>query len=246
MANIVLSLFDHSGGMVKLWANAGWHCICIDIKHSPEIKIEEVGAGIIEYLPLDLINDPLVYETLYETLKGNNCFIFGFPVCTDLANSGAQHWPAKRAIDPDFQERAARPAFMIERLAKRLKAPYMIENPRGALSKLFRKENYVFDPCDYGGYLPHNDVNPYFPDIIPPRDAYTKTTCIWSSVDFVMPEKLRVPPQSAYYQRHNGELLKVSPIVAKTGGSSARTKEIRSVICRGFAKAVFYANGILK
>jgi hypothetical protein len=38
----------------------------------------------------------------------------------------------------------------------------MIENSVSAVSTFWRKPDYAFDPCNYGGYL------------IPPGDAYTK------------------------------------------------------------------------
>ena len=109
--------------------------------------------------------------------------------------------------------------------------PYMIENPVSVLSSLWRKPDHVFHPCAYGGYLPENDKHPVFPDIIPPRDAYSKKTCLWTGNGFVMPEPNQVLPEGDS-----------NPGWAKLGGKSSRTKMIRSLTPRGFAKAVMLAN----
>lgn len=238
---LVLSLFDYTGIMVRPWAEAGYECICVDIQHPAEGRFEEVGKGNISYVKLDLSFKSPDWEILEEL--SDVVMLFGFPVCTDLSISGAKHWEGKREINPAFQHIATRPASMIEDLGKKLKCKYMIENPRSMLSKLWRKEDHVFEPYEYGGYLPGNDKHPTYPDVIPGRDAYNKTTCIWSGGGFIMPIKSPVEPQFALYRRGNGEILKVSTIVARTGGKSLKTKNIRSATPRGFAKAVFIANG---
>src|SRR6185369_16699417 len=68
------------------------------------------------------------------------------------------------------------------RLAEWTQAPYMIENPVSTVSSYWRKPDFVFDPCDYGAYL------------IPPSDAYTKRTCLWTGNGFIMPKRKRVVP----------------------------------------------------
>jgi hypothetical protein len=245
MARLVVSLFDYTGIMVQPWAEAGFDCICVDILHPEAGRYTDFGLGTISYIKLDLYAEAS-FEILKETLKGNSCFIIGFPVCTDLSISGAKHWETKRTINPNFQLDAIRPALRIDELSKYLDCEYMIENPQSRLSKLWRKEDHTFDPCDYGGYLPASSPHPLYPNVIPAQDAYEKHTCIWSSKGFVMPPKARIHPQFALYKRWNGERLKVSPIVAKTGGDTPKTKNIRSATPRGFAKAVFLHNrGIL-
>jgi hypothetical protein len=113
-------------------------------------------------------------------------------------------------------------------------APYAIENPVSVLSTLWRKPNYTFNPCDYGGFIPEGqEVHPEFPDIIPARDAYKKKTCIWSGSGFIMPLRWPVPVESDN-----------NPGWAKLGGKSGRTKYIRSLTPRGFAEAVFRANEV--
>ncbi|WP_276387758.1 hypothetical protein [Escherichia coli] len=74
----------------------------------------------------------------------------------------------------DFQVKAAYNAKIVEKLANMHNVPWMVENPVGALSTLWRKPDFIFNPCAYGGYLPEDDNHPAFPDVYPPRDAYTK------------------------------------------------------------------------
>lgn len=229
--------------MVQPWAKAGHDCICVDILHPQDGRFEEFGAGSISFIKLDLYEESS-YETLAENLSGKG-IIFGFPVCTQLAYSGARHWESKKLINRNFQLDAIKPVLHIENLAKRLSWPYMIENPKSALAKLWRAPDYTFNPYEYGGYLPSQDEHPLYPSIIPPRDAYEKETYIWASKDFIMPPKSPVQFQFKLYRRWNGELLKVSNIVAKTGGDSAKTKAIRSATPRGFATAVQIHNAKL-
>jgi hypothetical protein len=96
----------------------------------------------------------------------------------------------------------------------------------------------MFQPCDFGGYLPEDDGGNPYPDIIPARDAYTKKTCLWTGNGFVMPAKRPVEPEK--FTGKNG--LNFSGPAWKLGGKSLRTKNIRSATPRGFAKAVFAAN----
>lgn len=234
---IALSLYDFTGVMVQPWARNGHECICVDWQHPKEGRFEN-GTSFIR---LDL-NDEASWEGLRETLAGQKVFISAFPVCTDLTLSGARHWEGKRRIDPDFQRKAVLPFFRIETLAKDLKAAYVIENPKGRAEQLFRPHDYSFDPKDYGGYLPADDVHPFYPNVIPPRDAYTKITYIWAGGGFIMPPKRTVSEQFMLYRKGDGSLLKVSKIVAKTGGSSLKTKNIRSATPRGFAEAVYWSN----
>ena len=44
--------------------------------------------------------------------------VSAFPVCTDLAASGACWWAGKREADPEFQERAARRAMQCAEMAE--------------------------------------------------------------------------------------------------------------------------------
>ena len=127
--------------------------------------------------------------------------------------------------------------YMARDIGEAYGVPYAIENPVSVISSEWRKPDHMFQPCDFGGYLPEDDTSPY-PDIIPARDAYTKKTCLWTGNGFVMPAKRPVDPVK--YQDRNG--LNYSALHWKLGGKSLRTKNIRSATPRGFAQAVFAAN----
>lgn len=79
--------------------------------------------------------------------------------------------------------------------------------------------------------MPEDDLHPFFSDLIKPRDAYPKKTCIWSGNGFKWPHTSPVDVNDGYSDQHK-----------KLGGKSKRTKVIRSLTPRGFARAVFLAN----
>ena len=230
----VISLYDYTGEAVRPWAEAGALCFCFDIQHPCSqfgADVEKVGKGEIHYLRADL-HDPREFDSIYEEC-GQVDFLMAFPVCTDLAVSGATHFAKKRAKNPRFQDEATEYAKMCADLAKRLGCPYMIENPVSRLATLWRKPNHSFHPFEYGCYIPLEEAeHPRWPEYIPPRDAYSKKTCLWTSDDFVMPEKCPVECESFGASRQHRKL----------GGKSQKTKNIRSATPRGFARAVFEAN----
>jgi len=198
---IVISLFDYSGIMVAPWAAAGFLCYCVDMQHLPgetrDGNIIRVGANVRDWLPP------------YARIKN----LFGFPPCTDVAVSGAR-WFKDKGLGAlvDALELFDRTV----KLAEWTKAPYMIENPVSTVSTYWRKPDYVFDPCDYGGYLR------------PPGDAYTKKTCLWTGNGFIMPKPKPVVPREGSKMHRIG----VSPDRAN----------LRSATPAGFAKAVFESN----
>lgn len=96
-------------------------------------------------------------------------FVSCFPVCTNLAGSGAQDWILKGiAMLTD--------GLMLfnacEQIAAWSGAPYMCENPVGTIPAHHRKPDFYFQPWEYG-------------------DLYSKKTCLWTGNGFEMP-----PPSS--------------------------------------------------
>jgi len=139
--------------------------------------------------------------------------IFAAPPCTDLAVSGAR-WMAQKGLDALT---AAIEVFSAcVKICKKNGKRYMIENPISTISTYWRKPDYVFNPCDYGGYLN------------PTGDAYTKKTCLWVGEDFIMPEKKPVEPEL-------GSKMHLLP-------PSEDRANLRSETPRGFCRAVFLAN----
>lgn len=187
---IVVSLFDFTGNMVRPWAHAGYTCYCVDLQHSPGNtqvgNIIHVGADVREWLPP------------YARVK----ILFAFPPCTHVAVSGAR-WFRDKGLGSLIQSLQLFDAAV--RLAEWTDAPFMIENPVSTVSTYWRPPDYYFDPFEYGGYLS------------PEGDAYTKKTCLWTGNGFVMPKPRpvaaregsrmhRIPPS-----RHRPNLRSVTP-----------------------------------
>lgn len=237
-ARPVLSLFDESGNMVRPWAERGFVCYCVDTENDGRVE-HFASGGSIHFVNADLTPDDWrVVGSTNPAIEGlialNPLIVFGFGPCDDLAVCGAKHFAGKRERDPDFQAKAVALWRVVETVADRVGCPWFGENPRSCLSTLFRKFNSRFDPSDYGGYLPEDDVHPRWPQYVPPRDAYTKDSWIWHGNGFVMPPRRPVPDIGYFH----GWL--------ELGGKSKKTKQIRSETPRGWANAVFFANWTLQ
>jgi len=230
---IVISLYDYTGEAVKPWAERGYTCFCYDIQHRGVNRIEYPMGGSITFTRMDLY-DPAALKVLAGRFPKRNV-VFGqaFPVCTDMAVSGARHFDKKALLNPDFQVQAADKAKAASQLFLQIGCPYYIENPVSVLSTLWRKPDHTFHPFEYGGYIPASkSQHPTYPDYIAPRDAYSKKTCLWTGGGFTMPRKLPVDCDS----------MGASQQYKKLGGKSIKTKNIRSATPRGFAEAVYQAN----
>lgn len=225
---VVYSLFDGSGYMAEPWAKNGDMVFCINSDGGDHGSYAEHGARVqhenIAYINAHIFNG-------YVPVLPTPDIIFAFPPCTDLAVSGACRFAAKRALDPEFQDKAVQLARAAETLAALYGVPFMLENPISVLSTLWRKPDYMFNPYEYGGYLPVDDKHPAFPDYIVPRDAYQKKTCLWVGNGFIIPPKQPVAFSAGYCKQFK-----------RLGGRSERTKLIRSLTPRGFANAVFESN----
>ena len=233
---IVLSLYDYTGEALKPWAEAGYTCYAFDIQHSTEErKCDHFDSGgLIRYVHMDLwnINNIDVLQGVFE--RKNVVFGMAFPVCTDLAVSGAAHFARKEQENPGFQIRASNHARWCAALFDSLGVPYFIENPVSRLATLWRKPDYSFHPYEYGGYIHEDDAeHPKWPDYIAPRDAYPKKTCLWTGGGFTMPWTDPIEPEEGHSRQH-----------LKLGGKSMKTKNIRSATPRGFARAVFEWNSV--
>jgi hypothetical protein len=198
---IVLSLCDRTANMLRPWADAGYRCIAVDLRHGDGVTvrdgIEFVGADVRDYLP------PL----------GEYAACFAFPPCTHLAVSGARWFTAKGL---GALHEAVGLVEACRRLCEWTGAPWMLENPVSTLSTYWRRPDYTFDPCDYGGWVD------------PAADHYTKKTCLWTGGGFVMPERRPVEPV-------RGSAMHLLP-------PSADRADRRSETPKGFAAAVFAAN----
>ena len=231
---IVISLYDFTGEALKPWAEAGYTCYAFDIQHKGW-TIQGFGkdcSGSIHYRKADL-HDRNTLNALHSEFA-DKPVVFGmaFPVCTDMAVSGARHFQSKAERDPEFQTKAVNYARWCGELFNALGVPYFVENPVSVLATKWRKPDHSFHPYEYGEYLSDAEaVHPRWPDYIAERDAYTKKTCLWTGNGFRMPTKIPTCKPTGYSTQH-----------LKLGGKSQRTKDIRSATPRGFAKAIYEYN----
>tara|TARA_R110000772_G_scaffold67595_2_gene150098 strand:- start:3449 stop:4273 length:825 start_codon:yes stop_codon:yes gene_type:complete len=267
-------LFDYTGIMAKPWADAGYLCYCFDGQHplgvskSTYDNILNVGMWFS-----NKSNDGSAMEDVKSILAitGDNVsFVFGFPECTDLAVSGAAHFARKKIANPRFQDEAMTLVRLTRRVGEQVNCPWALENPVSVISTKWKKPNFKFDPHEYGGYLPVDDIHPTYPEYINARDAYPKKTCIWAGNGFVMPNLKRVGPLGydlsedgvfiedfddidffkslvdvdghRLYDDNGRPIWGYSNQHSKLGGKSLKTKNIRSATPRGFAQAVFEYN----
>ena len=234
---IVISLYDFTGEALKPWALAGYTCYAFDIQHSKQNLNTDTFVGSkcsINYIHADLHDQ----ETLnaIQSEFGDKPVVFGmaFPVCTDMAVSGAAHFKRKAEANPWFQHDAVGHVTAISRMFNGMAIPYFIENPVSVLATMWRKPDYYFHPYHYGGYIPEDEAeHPRWPEYIAARDAYPKKTCLWTGGGFNMPPPCYVLLYGGYSKQH-----------LKLGGKSQRTKDIRSATPRGFAIAICEANKV--
>lgn len=198
---IAIFLFNLTDAMPQPWAEAGYLCYCIDMQHPRGAKrvgnYVHVGADIHRWI----------------APRGDVAFACAFPPCTDLAVSGARWFKNKGLYAlADSIALFARARDILEESG----SPWMIENPVSTISTYWRKPDYAFNPCDYGGYAGGEG------------DAYTKKTCLWTGGGFVMPDPRRIDPT------HGSKMHLLPP--------NAERANLRSATPRGFARAVFEAN----
>ena len=228
----VLSLYDFTGEALVPWAEAGYSCIAFDIQHDNTVTDVFGSGGSIKYVKADLHDQSTLNRIAVQFQFEDVVFGMAFPVCTDMAVSGAAHFKRKAERDPEFQNKAVSYAKICAQMFNELGVPYFIENPVSVLATKWRKPDHSFHPYEYGGYI-HDDhaEHPRWPEYIAAKDAYPKKTCLWTGNGFVMPWADPVQPEDGYSKQHK-----------KLGGKSQRTKDIRSATPRGFAKAVYEFN----
>lgn len=228
MNKVVWSLFDGSGIMGLPWATAGYQVYCFnaDSGNHGEYAVKMIHPNI-HYIDTWIDKDFIIKVSGLGIPEPG--IVFGFPDCTLFAHSGAKH-----AREEDELAYALECAKVVKTIGESLNIPWMIENPVGKMSNPDKlgKPNFYFHPRDFGGYvLPREPV--WHPKM-PHCDNYTKKTCIWCGNGFVKPEPMSVPEGVEGVNFFWGWKF--------LGGKSAKTKQLRSLTPRGFARAVFQAN----
>lgn len=213
MIKHIVSLFDTTGLAGMPFFYAGCKVTIIDLLNTGERAVNPYASRVLDWNILEREQDII-------ELKPD--LLFGFPPCTDLTVAGARHFAEKAWADPEFQDKAAYLARSVERIGEAVGCPWLLENPVGKLSSLWRKPDFVFDPWEFAGWLPEDDFHPLYPDYITRRDLYPKKTCFWTSSGFKFPQKKPIAPGRKFSEAH-----------LKLGGKSLKTKMIRSATPRG-------------
>ncbi|MBI1261293.1 MAG: DNA cytosine methyltransferase [Rhizobiales bacterium] len=177
----------------------------------------DAGYEVIQ-VDLKLGQDARLFKKVSRPVHGILCA----PVCTAFSGAGAKHWAAKEAEgNTQLLDGLALVDACIRIVHVHKPVFWVLENPVGRLRDWLGQSVFTFNPYEYAGWV--ND----------PDESYTKRTCLWG--DFNEPEKkpLLAP---------DGKSIHGSKMWSKYGGSSDRTKEMRSMTPRGFAHAFFAAN----
>jgi hypothetical protein len=112
-----------------------------------------VDAVSCDLLPTERPGPHIQGDVLAELGRGEWDTVIAFPPCTYLSRAGQHLWPGRQA------EQMHALLFVLGIWS--CGAPRVaIENPRGALSFLFRPPDQVVDPSDFGAH-------------------YRKATCLW-------------------------------------------------------------------
>lgn len=223
MNKVVYSLFDGSGIMGLPWAEAGYQVYCFNADEANH------GSYVVK-----MKHENLHYVNVWIDESFSNFIsfsdipspdiIFAFPDCTFSAGSGSKHERTDKDIEPLIQS-----CELVKSLGNRFNCPWMIENPVGSLSTKWRTPQAYFHPYEYGGFLDKSEGS-YHPKM-PVCDGYTKKTCIWHGNGFVMPLKKPGPVNIGLFWGWK-----------YLGGNSPKTKQLRSLTPRGFARAVLASN----
>lgn len=210
--NVVISLCDKTGNMVRPWAEAGCECWCVDVQHS--IRRDRTtlfpSGGSIHFVWGDVRSWRLPTEARNRIIQ-----VFAFPPCTHLTCTGARDFQKKGgwALAESLQIFDA-----CEVAASYSGAPYMIENPgTNRLNTHRRPPDYKIHPYHYAGYLPN-----------PEKDNTQKLTGLWCGNGFILPHPKPAPAP------HRQDCFHTSP-----GEDRA---DLRSKTPMGFATAVFQSN----
>ncbi len=210
----MISCFDLTGALVEPWAAAGFECHIVDIQH-PKRKetigrVTKWGMSVTEW-------EKVFFKEHAQDLS-RVVFASFFPPCTDLAVSGARWFAQKEVDNPGTRKRAMDLVYWSNRIGRRLKCPFFIENPVSVISSEWRRPDYSFHPYEYGGYAGGSD------------DGYTKKTCLWTGGGFRLPthKEIKLDPHTA------DRIWKMGP--------GPERQNLRSKTPMGYAQAVFEAH----
>jgi len=152
MRATVVALYDRTGVGLLPWAEAGYDCEAVDMSEDKRRvdhpRIRFVRADVRQYV-----------------MPKHVRFCIGWPPCTHLAASGARWWKTKgEGALAEALDLVGQALFRFQDSG----APWVIENPMGRLSTIWRKPDVSVHPWQYAGWISH-----------PEENAYTKKTGLW-------------------------------------------------------------------
>lgn len=153
----VLSLCDLTGNFAVPWVEAGYKAVLVDPQHGithVDGSVSKIAATVLEAMPL--ITD----------LLPQIAFVAGWPVCTDMAVSGARWFADKEKADPYFYGKAISLAEQCRTIGHMSGAPFFVENPVSTLAGTFGPADHWFHPWHFTA--------------LEPADNYTKRTNLWT------------------------------------------------------------------
>lgn len=166
MNQVVISLFDYTGNMVRPWLEAGYEAWIVDLQHPQAYD----NGGVTIEGRLHKVHWDLTRPWLCPVPRERIAFVSAFPPCDHLAVSGARWFQGKglRALACGIEMFATASEF-----CEWSGAPYLIENPVSSISSYWRKPDYIFSPHQFTGWAA--------------EDNYSKRTCLWTGNGFRMP-----------------------------------------------------------
>ena len=228
----IIFLYSTSGLAEKPFLDAGYEVWSFDGQNQDE----NLCGGMWHkrwawFEPEDLVGQAKRIVDTVQRTGGNEriLLVVGFPECTHIAVSGSRHFKRKLAENPEIQNDAVKLARLVEVVGNVANCQWAAENPVSVLATKWRKSDHTFEPYHYGGYLPEDDVHPLYPEFINARDAYPKKTCLWVGNGFIMP-----PKKTVDVPRRSDGSVAYSEQYQRLGGTSLKTKNIRSASPRGF------------
>lgn len=161
-------------------------------------------ATSCDLLPSDA-GEPHIVGDVRQVLRDGWDLMVAHPPCTHLASSGARWWARKQ------REQQEAVAFVLE-LAGAPIERIAIENPIGALSRLWRKPDQIIQPWQFG----HGE---------------TKATCLWlkglppllptSVVDGRQAKVIALPPSKDRWKKRSLTYEGIAAAIATQWGYGA-------------------------
>jgi hypothetical protein len=216
----VVALFDRHGLSVSAWAERGFECEA----HDPAVDDHGIrmprGVSGVALRRTRLRSA----EDLRQAIGDPNdvAFVVAQPPCRDLCAAGARWWKRKSERNPAFQSIAKRFLRMLYSVLTELNVPFALLVPAGMhIQRCFPRPPFLFNPCDFGGFLPPRAPHPLFCSI-PPQDAYTKRTLCVTSPGVLLPARDPVPPVFLTVPLKHGGVKRVTPIMHSRHNTAAR------------------------